>query len=120
MDRTVIAEDEIIMPLYFDPPLPPIEVPTGIDHYEFFAVLLDSAIPQKGTRQRVTPPKEEDFPHDAPEWIWRCFFVAARALADDAAPPDLNSLRGMAFFGETTEDAERVALAYLGEGVSQH
>jgi hypothetical protein len=73
------------MPIIVSEP-PPIEVPTGIDHYEFFAALLDSAVPQKGTRRRVTPPKEEDFPRDAPEWMWRCFFVAARAMVARHTP----------------------------------
>jgi len=45
---------------------------------------------------------------------------AAAILTDDAPPPEPDSLSGAAFFDETPEEAERLALAYLGEGVSQN
>ena len=45
---------------------------------------------------------------------------AATVLTDEAPPPEPNSLRSIAFFAETSEAAERLALAYLGEGVAQN
>ena len=42
----------------------------------------------------------------------------AANLADGAPPPELSSLRGMAFVGKTSEDAQRLAVEYLDEGVS--
>jgi len=65
---------------------PPVEVPKGIDHYEFFAALADPAVTPKGTRRRVTPPKKEDIPEEMPEWMWQCFFVAARAMVARRTP----------------------------------
>jgi hypothetical protein len=44
----------------------------------------------------------------------------AMLVADRARPPAPGSLKGLAFFGETPEDAQRLALEYLGEGVSQN
>lgn len=44
----------------------------------------------------------------------------AMILADDVPPPEPGTLKGLAFFGETLEDVERLALEYLGEGVSQN
>jgi len=41
---------------------------------------------------------------------------AAMLLADDAPPPEPGSLTGLAFFGETPEDAEQAAKTYLGCG----
>jgi len=65
---------------------PPVEVPKGIDHYAFFAALVDPAVTPKGTRRRVTPPKKEDIPEEMPEWMWQCFFVAARAMVARRTP----------------------------------
>ena len=45
---------------------------------------------------------------------------AAAILADGALPPEPGSVRGMVFFRETPEDAERLPLEYLGEVVSQN
>ena len=55
------------------PPPPPIEVPKGIDHYDFFATLVgDGAGPlSTGKRHLVPPPREGDIPRDLPEWMWR-------------------------------------------------
>ena len=39
---------------------------------------------------------------------------AAMLLADGAPPPEPGSLTGQAFFGETPEEAERAAKAYMG------
>ena len=39
---------------------------------------------------------------------------AAMLLADDAPPPEPGTLTGLAFFGDTPEEAERAAKAYLG------
>jgi hypothetical protein len=39
--------------------------------------------------------------------------------ADGESPPELGSLKGLAFFGHPAGEAERLALAYLGEGVAQ-
>ena len=38
----------------------------------------------------------------------------AMIVADDAPPPEPGSLTGQAFFGETPEEAEQAAKAYLG------
>lgn len=43
---------------------------------------------------------------------------AAATLADRAHPAEAGSVRGMAFFTETAEDADRLALGYLGESVN--
>ena len=45
---------------------------------------------------------------------------AAAILADSDPLPEPDSLRGMAFFGESPEEAERLDLDYLGEGVLQN
>jgi hypothetical protein len=39
---------------------------------------------------------------------------AAMIVADEALPPGPGELKGTAFFGETPEEAERQAVAYLG------
>ena len=39
---------------------------------------------------------------------------AAMLVADDAPPPEPGSLTGLAFFGDTREEAEHAAKAYLG------
>ena len=39
---------------------------------------------------------------------------AAMIVDDDAAPPGPGSLTGQAFFGESPEEAEQAAKAYLG------
>ncbi len=41
-------------------------------------------------------------------------------VADDAAPPEAGGLKGIAFFCDTVEEAERLALAYLGEEAAQN
>ncbi len=41
-------------------------------------------------------------------------------VADDAPPPEPGNLKGMTFFAGTAEEAERLAVAYLGEGVAQN
>ncbi len=45
---------------------------------------------------------------------------AATIVGDDVLAPEPGELKGVAFFGETPEDAQRLALEYLGEGVSQN
>jgi hypothetical protein len=45
---------------------------------------------------------------------------AATFLADSAEPPAPGELKGMSFFGGTPGEVERLALDYLGEGVSQN
>jgi len=37
-------------------------------------------------------------------------------VSDEAPPPEPGSLTGLAFFGETPEEAEQAAKAYLGCG----
>ncbi len=64
-------------------------------------------------------------PDNDPMWVRLYVYPlpegwAAAILADGALPPEPGSLPGMAFFGETPEDGERLALEYLGEGVSQN
>jgi len=39
---------------------------------------------------------------------------AAMIVGDAALPPEPGSLKGTAFFGETQEEAEQLAKAYLG------
>mgnify|MGYP005812511703 CR=1 FL=1 len=39
---------------------------------------------------------------------------AAMIVGDEVLPPDPGSLKGTAFFGETPEEAEQKAKAYLG------
>ena len=39
---------------------------------------------------------------------------AAMLLADEKPPPEPGALKGLAFFGETPEDAEQAAKVYLG------
>ena len=43
---------------------------------------------------------------------------APKILADGAPPLELGSLPSMAFVGKTPEDAQRLAVEYLDEGVS--
>ena len=45
---------------------------------------------------------------------------AAVILADGGLPPEPDSVRAMAFFGERTEDVRRRALAHFGESVSRN
>ncbi len=45
---------------------------------------------------------------------------AAAIVSDTAPPPEPDSLRGLTFFGETPEEAEDLAMAYLGERVSRN
>lgn len=62
-------------------------------------------------------------PSDEPQWVklyirpigekW-----AAMILADDAPPPGVDELKGMALFGETPVEVERQALEYLEMGAS--
>ncbi len=60
-------------------------------------------------------------PNDEPIWVWLYIQQiddrrAAMLVADDALPPGPGDLKGLAFFGETAEEAEQMAKAYLGEG----
>src|SRR5512138_448596 len=67
----------------------PIEVPRGVDHYEFFASLLDVALGRAQANARRQPPptiKEEDVPPAPVEWMWHCFFVAAPAMVARRTP----------------------------------
>ena len=41
--------------------------------------------------------------------VWAAMIVRA-----DELPPEPGGLKGLAFFGETSEEAERKALAYFG------
>ncbi len=58
-------------------------------------------------------------PDDEPIWLyvqpigerW-----AAMLVADGVTPPAPDELKGLSFFGDTPEEAERVAKAYLGQG----
>ena len=60
-------------------------------------------------------------PENEPQWVQ--LFIsqtgeswAAMIVADGIQPPQSGELRGLAFFGDTPEEAERQALAYLGQG----
>ncbi len=55
------------------------------------------------------------------EPIWVCLYVqpigerwAAMIVADGVLPPGPDELKGTAIFAETPEEAERLAIAYLG------
>jgi hypothetical protein len=45
---------------------------------------------------------------------------AAKIVADDAPPLEPGGLKGVGFFAGTAEETERLAVAYLGEGVGQN
>ncbi len=47
--------------------------------------------------------------------VWTAMF-----LAENTLPPEPGSLNGLAFFGETQVEAERVAKAYLGASEPAH
>ena len=58
-------------------------------------------------------------PDNEPVWVWLCVHQigetwAAMIVADETLPPGPGELKGTAFFGETPEEAERQAVAYLG------
>ncbi len=60
-------------------------------------------------------------PDDEPIWVW--LYVqpirerwAAMLVTDGVQPPGPDELKGLAFFGDPAEEAERVAKAYLGQG----
>ncbi len=44
----------------------------------------------------------------------------AITCSDDEAPPQPDQLKGLAFFGDTAEEAEGQALDYLGMGVARN
>ena len=65
--------------------------------------------------------------HPAGKLFWLRSYVqrvgtlwAAMIVPDGASPPEPGSLKGLAFFGDTAAEAERLAFAYLGEGVAQN
>ena len=45
---------------------------------------------------------------------------AAMIVGDAERPPEPGELKGLCFFADTAEKAERLAVAYLGEGVAQN
>ncbi len=45
---------------------------------------------------------------------------AAMIVGDEEEPPAPETVKGQVFFAETAEEAERLAVAYLGEGVAQN
>ncbi len=60
-------------------------------------------------------------PDDDPIWVW--LYVqrvedrwAAMLVADGVMPPGPGEMKGLTFFGDTPEEAERVAKEYLGQG----
>jgi len=71
------------------------------------------------TRQMLT-----HAPKDGPLWV-RLYVHpieekwAGIVVADRESPPEPDSLKGLAFFADTAEEAERLAVAYLGEDVAQ-
>jgi len=61
------------------------------------------------------------------EPLWVCLYVrdtgltwAAMIVGDAERPPEPGELKGLCFFADTAEKAERLAVAYLGEGVAQN
>ena len=45
---------------------------------------------------------------------------AAMLVPDVESPPEPGSLKGLVFFGDTPKEAERLAVASLGEGRAQN
>ncbi len=64
-------------------------------------------------------------PAGAPRWM-RLYVReveltwAAMILADAETPPEPGELKGLCFFADTAEEAERLALVALGEGGAQN
>ncbi len=62
-------------------------------------------------------------PGGAPRWV-RLYVReveltwAAMIVADAEMPPEPGELKGLCFFADTAEEAERLAVAYLGEGAA--
>ena len=61
------------------------------------------------------------------EPLWARLYVqeieeawAGMIVVDDESPSAPGTLKGIAFFGDTAEEAERLAVAYLSEGVAQN
>ena len=61
------------------------------------------------------------------EPLWVCLYVrdtgltwAAMIVGDAERPPEPGELKGLCFFADTAEEAERLAMAYLGEGRAQN
>jgi hypothetical protein len=60
-------------------------------------------------------------PSDEPQWV-RVYIGqmgdrwAALICSDDEAPPQSDQLKGIAFFADTAEEAERQAMDYLEMG----
>jgi len=58
-------------------------------------------------------------PHNEPLWLQRYIYPIhdrwfATPVADGVAPPGPDEVQGVGFFGETADEAERRAKAYLG------
>ncbi len=58
---------------------------------------------------------------------WACLYVrvlggvwAALLVPDGESPPEPGSLKGMAFVADTAAEAEQLAIACLGKGVTQN
>ncbi len=71
------------MPLYAREE-PPVIVPPGVSDSAFYAAILDAA------KEKV---EEWQIPPAPPEWLWRCFFLAARAMVAQRARGRGNLLR---------------------------
>ncbi len=61
------------------------------------------------------------------EPLWVCLYVrdtgltwAAMIVPDLARPPEPGELKGLCFFADTAKEAERLALASLGEDVARN
>ena len=64
-------------------------------------------------------------PAGAPLWVRLCvqdmgLMWAAMLVADAATPPEPGELKGLCFVADTAEEAERLALASLGEDGAQN
>jgi len=61
------------------------------------------------------------------EPLWVCLYVrdlggtwAAILVAGGKRPPEPGTMKGVAFFADTAEEAERLARRHLGEGGAQN
>ncbi len=77
------------------------------DHQKEFILVLLAPRPLKFT------------PDNEPHWVRLCVHqiedgLATVLVADDAPLSERGTLKGLAFFGATPDEAERVAKAYLG------
>ena len=86
---------------------------------------LDLLQPARG-RASMRTRRVLSHPPEGPP-LWMRIYVqqvgatwAAMIVADGERPPEPGSVKGLVFFGDTPEEAERLAVASLGEGRAQN